>query len=336
MLDGKADQTLTIVHALASEGYDIAQVCRDLLRHLRNLVVARVAGAGAKALLDLPDDELADLQACAGRHDPDDLTRCYQGFSRAFDEIVRSPSARAALEMALIRLARRPPLLPLDDLLQRLADLERRLGGGPSRGPARGPSPSSVAHIRKDHEPSATAPTPRLSIVEEPPFRGGFEGALATSGEPHLERPVLRAVEPPKPPPAPRVRPTGDDAWSAVVDAMRARTPALAATYEHAKYVSDEGDEFVIAFAPGDFLAERGMQPAAVRELEEVARAVLGPATVVRLRLEEHGGESLAHRGERERVEQAERARSAVLDNPGVRALIERFGATVRDVKPAH
>ncbi len=344
MLDGKADATLAIVHSLASEGYDVAQVCRDLLRHLRNLVVARVAGSGAKALLDLPDAELDDIQRVAARHDADDLTRCYQGFSRAFDDIVRSPSARAALEMALIRLARRPPLLPLDDLLQRLADLERRLGGAPSRGPGpgpgRGPSPSSMAHARNESDPGAGsyAESPRLSVVERGPFHGGFEGALAIANTPSTppERPILRAVEAPKPPPAPpRERPRGEDAWASVVDALRRSAPAVAAVYEHAMYVSDDDHAIVAAFAPGDFLAERGMQGASVRELEAVVRRVLGPQVAVELRLEEREGESLAHKGERERAERREEARRAITEDPGVRALVERFGATVRDVKPS-
>ena len=39
--------------------------------------------------------------------------------------------------MTLVRLARRPPLLPLDELLARLGDLEKRLATGAAP-PARG------------------------------------------------------------------------------------------------------------------------------------------------------------------------------------------------------
>jgi hypothetical protein len=120
-----------------------------------------------------------------------------------------------------------------------------------------------------------------------------------------------------------------------VIDDLRAVSPALAAVYEHAKYVSDEGGTLTVAFAPGDFVAERGMQAGPLRELEAVARRTLGASTQIRIRLEERSGESLAHRGERERGERAERARGAVLDDAGVRALVERFGATVREVKPS-
>ena len=343
LLNGQADRALEIVHALASEGYDIAQVCRDFLRHLRNLVVARVTGDGARALLDLPDGELADIRSMAALHQADDLTRCYQGFARAFDEVVRSPAPRASLEMALVRLARRPPLLPLDDLLVRLADLEKRVGGGTSRGPGRGPSPSSVAHVRHDFQAGGrfADEAPRLTIVAPQHEVTGFEGALATRTQPVVERPRLVAVEPsrpaslPKAPVTPVPRPVGDAAWLAVVEDLRVAAPATAAIYEHAMLAADDGTTLSVAIAPGDFLAEQAASPERLSELAAAARRTLGDATRVDLRLEAREGESLAHRGARERPERAAEARRLIVDDPGVRALVERFGAVVRDAKPA-
>src|SRR5690606_17607215 len=147
-------------------------------------------------LLALADSELADVLALAKRSDEQDLSRIYLGFSRAFDDIARSAQPRAAFEMALVRLARRPPLVPLDELLRRLGDLERRLaGGGPSgagpaagsggRAPAprepQGPSEASLQHA------SAPAPTP-------PP---------TPSPAPAPARPSPPPFPPPSPPPSP-------------------------------------------------------------------------------------------------------------------------------------
>ncbi len=366
VLDGHADTCLTIVHSLANEGYDIAQVCRDFLRQLRNLVIARVAGAAAKTLLDLPSDELADVQASAARHDTDDLTRCYQGFSKSFDDIVRSPSARAALEIALIRLARRPPLLPLDDLLQRLGDLERRLGGAPSRGgPPRGPSPSSSAHIRNENAGAGAFNDgpPRFEIVPGGRALSHFDGPLAVAAPSVHERPHLHAVPGPEvaavvaapapvvapPPPAPSRAPVSaqpaapvsapaprsrSEEWPAVVDDLRREAPAIAAIYEHALDVSEGKPGLTVAISPGDFLAERALQALSVQALEAAVKRVLGPSATVTILLETHAGETLAARAERARVDRAQEARDAITNDPAVRGLVERFGATVRDVKP--
>jgi len=134
LVDGDAAACLGIVADLAQQGYGLQHVARDFLSHLRDLVAAKVSDQPER-LLDLADSERRDVMALAQRSDVDDLSRVYLGFSRAFDDIVRSAQPRGAFEMALVRLARRPPLLPLDELLRRLADLERRLGGGPGAEP---------------------------------------------------------------------------------------------------------------------------------------------------------------------------------------------------------
>jgi DNA polymerase-3 subunit gamma/tau len=140
LVDGDAATTLKVVDRLAQQGFDLVHVARDVLQHLRNLVLARVIGADGAALMDLAAEEAKDVLELAARGDADDLTRLYQGFSRSYDEIARSSHPRMALEMTLVRLARRPPLLPLDELLARLGELERRLAGGAAA--AGGPAPS--------------------------------------------------------------------------------------------------------------------------------------------------------------------------------------------------
>ncbi|WP_437914519.1 DNA polymerase III subunit gamma/tau [Sorangium sp. So ce302] len=166
LVDGDPAACVRIVGELAQEGYDLPHVARDFLAHLRDLVVAKVCEDPAP-LLDLADEEVADTRALAARADADDLTRLHQGFSRAFDDIARSGQPRASFEMALVRLARRPPLLPIDELLRRLGDLERRLNGGgggggggggaPERGPQRPGAPSGGAAAPRRGAASAEA-----------------------------------------------------------------------------------------------------------------------------------------------------------------------------------
>jgi DNA polymerase-3 subunit gamma/tau len=143
VLTGDAAACVQTVGDLAQQGYDLPHTARDFLSHLRDLVIAKIA-ANPGSLLDLADEELADVKELTARTDVDDLTRLHQGFSKAFDDIVRSGQPRASLEMALVRLARRPPLLPVDELLRRLSELERRLGGG-APGPGGGGAPRGGA-----------------------------------------------------------------------------------------------------------------------------------------------------------------------------------------------
>ncbi|MBM4364365.1 MAG: DNA polymerase III subunit gamma/tau, partial [Deltaproteobacteria bacterium] len=139
LVTGDAPRCLEVVAALAAEGFDVTVVARDLLSLLRDLVVARVCAEPGE-LLDLAEDERRDVAELAAAADADDLLRLHQAFSQGFDDVARGGQPRAALEMLLVRLARRPPLVPIDELLHRLAALERRApggGGAPGAGPSR-------------------------------------------------------------------------------------------------------------------------------------------------------------------------------------------------------
>ncbi len=161
-----AAQALREIDRLASAGFDLAHVARDLLRRFRDLVIARLVPE-PDALLDLADAELADVKTLAANADADDLSRLFQGMSRGLDEIAKSGTPRHAFEVATVRLARRPPLVPVDALLDRLAALEKRLGGGTAGGGGGGNRPSAAGGQRPGGasgggmRAEADVPTPR-------------------------------------------------------------------------------------------------------------------------------------------------------------------------------
>jgi DNA polymerase-3 subunit gamma/tau len=186
---GDAAAALQITGSLAQQGFDLPHVARDVLRHLRNLVVAKVSGEAGRSLLDLADEEAKDVFDLAAKADADDVTRLFSGFSRGFDDVVKSSQPRMAIEMLLVRLARRPPLLPVEDLVARLSDLEKRLGGAPPS-PPRGNAPSSGGGRAPDRNDTRS-----------------FSGTQTQQAAPIASRPLA----PPQPPPqisAPQPMPT--------------------------------------------------------------------------------------------------------------------------------
>ncbi len=194
VLDGNAGEAVRIVGDLAREGYDLPHVARDFLSHLRDLVIAKVSDDPAP-LLDLADEEIGDVKALAARSNVDDLTRLHQGFSKSFDDVVRSGQPRASLEMTLVRLARRPPLLPVDELLRRLGDLERRLGGGGG-----GPAGSSGAPPNRGPAPGGGQPP--QGGQQRRQYGGAGASNEATLSAP-IEPPPVAVAPPPAAPPAP-------------------------------------------------------------------------------------------------------------------------------------
>ncbi len=129
MLSGDGAGALRCIDAIAREGYDLPNVAKGLLGVLRDLVVARVV-TDADDLLDLADDERAEVHALATAHEAVDLERLFAAWARVTEDVARAREPRWVLEMAAVRLAHRPSLVPVEDLLTRLHDLERRLSGG--------------------------------------------------------------------------------------------------------------------------------------------------------------------------------------------------------------
>jgi DNA polymerase-3 subunit gamma/tau len=201
LLLGEPERCLEIVAELANEGHDLPHVARDLTSVLRDLVVARVV-KDPKQLIDRPEEEAREVSELASQVTADDLLRLHHGFSEGYDTVVKSGHPRSALEMLLVRLSRRPPLVPVDALIERLSRLERRLsqpGGArppaPSRNPPTAP-PARPAFSGRTRE-AETAARPRPDSADdrkEPPTEAEASSpslrAPADSGSPSLRPPA--------------------------------------------------------------------------------------------------------------------------------------------------
>jgi DNA polymerase-3 subunit gamma/tau len=350
LIGGDAGACLGVVERLAQQGFDLAHVSRDVLRHLRNLVVAKVGvgaptgsseGPGLRELLDMADEEMKDVVALAARAEVDDLSRLFQGFSRAFDDIVRSTQPRMALEMALVRLARRPALLPLDELLTRVGDLEKRLSGAPPPGPA--PRGGGGGGAGGGGRPLGATP----SVVSTPlPSMSNDPGSLRSHGSLAL---VATA-----PSPAPSATPTPSsavvpvavqapvavpdlDLWRTIVAKVRPSRPALASVLEHAVPLELNPRKVTVGFDPGaSFFGARASEPESLEVLTRIVRDHFSAPTQVAVDLSARPGPSLktvASVDAERRSADLAKARAAVEGHPVVQEVIRLFGAQLRDVK---
>jgi len=139
VLDGDPRRCVELIAEVMHQGRDLSRLSRDLVEHFRNLLVARLSadrvgaaragGADMAQLLDLPDQEIADLIRQSS-HVPVESLLDYLEFIAAGDEdVARSATPRFALEAVLIRLANLPQGLPVAEILSRLERLEGRIAG---------------------------------------------------------------------------------------------------------------------------------------------------------------------------------------------------------------
>src|SRR2546429_4050726 len=127
---GSADRALGLVHTFQKEGRNLQHFCREAIRHMRNLLIARVCGADSDLIAATPDQRPA-LAKAAAQFSEEDLTRFFQILLQTDDDLRRKPDPRVHLEMGLLRLINAARLAPLEELLEEL-----KSGGTDSRASA--------------------------------------------------------------------------------------------------------------------------------------------------------------------------------------------------------
>ena len=351
LVAGDAARCLSIVGELSNQGYDIATVARDALAVLRDLVVSKVCKEPGD-LLDLADEERQDVATLAEQTSLDDLVRLHQGFSAGFDDVVRSGQVRAALEMLLVRLARRPALIPIDDLVTRLAALEKRLGGAAPRGPAGPPS----------GRPSPTRPDPRSS---PPPGTRQQSREAAPSGPPEASAAAATDEPPPAPNPpsrangAPAVRdlgpvtaavvngnafanpkaaPTAEgslEVFRSIVARVRATRPELAACLHHAAIIDVGPERLALAFEAGTIFERTASAPDALELLRAAAREVFGvvPPIVIETRAANAAQLSVSAVESQERSERKREALARAKQHPKIAEASRILGARLKEIR---
>jgi DNA polymerase-3 subunit gamma/tau len=249
--------------------------------------------------------------------------------------------------MALVRLARRPPLVPLDELLRRLAELERTLAGG-APGGSSGAAPKGAASTQGGASPRGSSPrsafgaAPRSALGAAPRSALGAEGAEAQPAEaqPAEAQPAEAQPAEAQPAEAPRMEARELPAetehasdWDAILAALRARKPPVASVYEHAAPLVVGPGRLHLAFEPGSFLSGQAADSKAL--VAEVASAHFGVNTVVEL--DETGrhqeAETVAARNSAELSARRAEARRRVEEHPLVRAAVDVLGAQLREVR---
>jgi DNA polymerase III gamma/tau subunit len=115
------------VHTFQKEGRNLQHFCREAIRHMRNLLIARVCGADSPLIAATPDQRPA-LARAAAEFSEEDLTRFFQILLQTDDDLRRKPDPRVHLEMGLLRLINASRLAPLEELLAEVR------GGVPAAG----------------------------------------------------------------------------------------------------------------------------------------------------------------------------------------------------------
>jgi DNA polymerase-3 subunit gamma/tau len=139
--DEKPRDALAVVDDLVMRGHDLRNFCRDMLAHLRDLLVVKVAGESSE-LADATDAERGELAREAGEFSESDLVRFFHSLSETEQRLREGAHPRYQLEIGLAKLVEMRRLAPVSQILERLRTLEEALRTG--RAPAATPSTPSA------------------------------------------------------------------------------------------------------------------------------------------------------------------------------------------------
>ena len=118
---GRASEALHAFGELYGLGADPVVVLLDLLEHAHGSSLAKALGPD---VLGLPKEQAAQLTAIGAQASAGALSRVWQMLLKAQDEARRAPDAKAAVEMALIRLCYAADLPGPEEALRALRDGE--------------------------------------------------------------------------------------------------------------------------------------------------------------------------------------------------------------------
>ena len=349
--EGSADRALGLVHRFQREGRNLQHFCREAIRHVRNLLIARVCGADSDLIAATPEQR-PGLAKAAALFSEEDLTRYFQILLQTDDDVRRKMDPRVHLEMGLLRLVNAARLAPLEELLGELNGAGGKAGGGsgprstgagsaspqfPSRGASAG------ASFRANEKVPASESGRYTSEVKDQPrpaaAPSGFgAGGAATAAAPARTAAVVEASETSAANGRAVSLPSADviakgmsiEQVSEIKAAIQVQQKFIAELVEHASRWELEGGELRLYF-PSEKSTFAGLVEGrdTLEKIRAASSKVLGRAVRVCARLETGS----ANEANASRTTSTQEMRAQFENDPMVKSMLQRFGGRISEVR---
>jgi DNA polymerase III subunit gamma/tau len=338
-----SEEVLRLADKLISDGQNPTHFARQLVRFLRNAVVAKVAGKDS-ALLQISSDERARVVRIADLFSEEDLARHLQIMLRTHGELGYKQEQRFHLELGLLKMAHAQRLLPIEQLLTEVAGAAGTTGPRPASRPAviSDARASSAAPARGNFVSPFAADSARKSSskselsAESGPTAGPRNVANMAAPAPvimgsavpeHEDRPgpavALQDAAPEVTPPSvDRVR-------NAVLNALgEAGQPMLVSMLEIGEWAV-EGSDVVVRLAVSAAVIDMSVSADSKRLAIAAASGVMGRPVKLKVL---PGGTAQAAAPSRPASASNGSGRGRAEQDPIVRRMQEKFGAEIRTI----
>jgi DNA polymerase-3 subunit gamma/tau len=330
VLEGDGAGVVGAIDGLADKSVDMQHFARQLLQLVRDL------GAGDPA--EWVPEEREAAETLINDIDILELQRAFRATSIVMDEMAQSPNPKLMLEMGLVRVATRPPLQSVSELLARLEGLQGNPGaaGGPSGSPRprktnpkpaprpakpkaeAKPEPKAEAtpEAKPEPQPESKPQEPDQPIMPATKRSGGFH---TSSGE--VLTPIRRAAL---------------QEWEELVGTLEQQQPALAAVLEHGIPKAVGPDRIVLSFKDGSFYGRQAESPESIAAIVRIAEQQLGARPEIEIRFDAQGEaatKTVAAVAAQRKEAEVEAKRKEALNHPVVRDAVDVFPESAGKLK---
>ncbi len=185
-----SEDVLRTIDRLLVEGQSAQHFAKQMLRFLRNALVAKVAGKDSP-VLQISNDERERVARVAERFSEEDLSRFMQIMLRTHSDLGYKQEQRFHLELGLLKLVHAQRLLPLEELLSAEPKMGKsggsavppRASGTPPRAAVSSAGSGSVGSRSREPEPVSSR-APAASPFARP---SPFEADRSRKSEPKAE-----------------------------------------------------------------------------------------------------------------------------------------------------
>jgi len=304
--ENKPAEALAIVDDLVMRGHNLRNFCRDVLGHLRDLLVVKVSGD--PRLLESSPAQAEALAQQAALFSESDLVRFFHALAETETSLKEVANPRYQVEVGLVKLMELRRLAPLNELVERISELEAALRTG---------------------QPPAHRPAPPTA----PAADSGRGSARAASGGSGKHASAVAESEEVNAAPAPE-RTAGSTTEQIKAALEKKKRRLLIAAIEAAVRAELDGDEFLIEFTPeGKHFRDTLAKAENAKALREACAEVCGRDIGIHFAIKDDGADELSASPEEESRRAKQLARQAVAQDPAVQQILRAFGGEIVDIK---
>ena len=299
--ENKPSEALAIVDDLVVRGHNLRNFCRDLLGHLRDLLVVKVSGD--PKLLDSASTQIGTLEEQTKLFSESDLVRFFHALAETESTLKDAANPRYQVEVGLVKLMEMRRLAPLGNLIDRIAELERSVRTGTPSVQDRVANAQLEAGSQIVEDSSSfvleDAQTEKIQSVSQAGATDSFREQIKSALEQKKRRLLIAAID-------------------------------------GARRVELDGDELLIEFSPDEKHFRDTLAKAdSAKLLREICCELCHREIGVRFTIQAaDAARDEPSSPDQEKRQSKQKARHAAAQNPAVQQALRTFGGEIVDVKP--